>query len=151
MLSLSLVGAMLIGVAIPLQRTLHTYQRALNIQDAITHIEEESLSVFYEAVLSSRCLVQDGLSMSTITMPASDGLATYQVRYRQDGQPHTPPRDIEIEVTLDASQSLVDLSYYLSPDEIAPPSTLRFYIPIVIEQPDWSGWNLSTGCFEYSS
>ncbi|PMM78483.1 hypothetical protein BCT49_00145 [Vibrio lentus] len=87
--------------------------------------------------------------MSNITPPASDGLASYQVRYRQDSLSNTQPRDIEIEVTMKASLNLDTFSYYLAPDETQAPSTLRFYEPIVMDQPDWDGWNRSTGCFEY--
>ncbi|MCY9828826.1 hypothetical protein [Vibrio chagasii] len=135
---------------LPVQRVYQDQQRAVSVQDAVTHLKAEGLAFYHHRVLTSRCLPQATLSNADITQPASDGLASYQVSYRQDSQPNTQPRDIVVEVTLDASLSLDSFSYYLTPDEILPPSTLRFYEPIIIEQPDWSGWNRNTGCFEYS-
>ncbi len=121
---------------------------AMRIDHTLKQLQERSQAHYDRQVLTTRCLPQTALSLSDLPPLTGDGLAQYQVGYRQGGTPHAPPTGIEVTVTLTRPDSLNTVAAYTDPERLLPPQSLRYFTPLRGNLPDWAQWNTTTGCLQ---
>ncbi|MDC5711153.1 hypothetical protein [Vibrio europaeus] len=85
--------------------------------------------------------------MTSLGMSKNDGLASYEVSYRQTSSANTRPVGIQVSVSLLDRQEESAITRFLAPDEIRTPR-LIFNAPLNYQLPDWQQLNTSTGCIK---
>ncbi|MFA0078407.1 hypothetical protein AB4427_09710 [Vibrio artabrorum] len=122
------------------------FREAMQIDHTLRQLQEQSQAYYDQQVLTTRCLPQTALSLSDLPPLTDDGLAHYQVGYRQGRTANAPPMGIEVTVTVLHAPSLSTVAAYTDPERLLPPQSLRFFTPLKGDLPDWAGWNTNTGC-----
>ena len=125
-----------------------TLAEAIQIDRTVVQLQEDSQAHYYQQVLTTRCLPQTALSLSDLPTLTPDGLAHYQVGYRQGTTSNTSPIGIEVSVTLTRPHSLNTVAAYSAPERISPSEDLIYFTPLVIDLPDWAHWDTTTGCLQ---
>ncbi|CAK1812557.1 Transporter [Vibrio crassostreae] len=141
------VVAIAATLAVLLPKAL-TFTEAVQIDRTVVQLQEQSEAHYYQQVLTTRCLPQTALSLSDFPPLTPDGLAHYQVGYRQSAASNTPPIGIEVSVTLTRPHSLNTVAAYSAPERISPSKVLIYFAPLVVDLPDWAHWDTTTGCLK---
>lgn len=121
---------------------------AIRIEGRVETLFEQSFDRYSLHVLSRRCVAHSSLSTADLPPLPADGIASYQVRYRQSTTRRSAPLGVEVVVTIREADSLNTIGAYSQPDRFIPPNRLIFFKPLRVDIKEWSAWKGNTGCFQ---
>lgn len=147
-LSLSVMLVMAVAFGALLIPNARDVLDAIQLKRRVETLFEQSLDRYSLHVLRRHCVAHSSLSTADLPPLPADGIATYQVRYRQSTVRRSAPLGVEVEVTIREADSLNTIGAYSQPDRFMPPNHLIFFKPLTVGIKEWSAWKGNTGCFQ---